>query len=89
MSNACATFKVILGFINMVFFCSPPFVLIIPANYNPFCQINGVRFHDGMAMCQVSFDVQNPQGGLHLRRNRTFTEHVFLLAHGPCLLQCH
>ena len=39
-----------------------------------------------MAPCQVSFDVQNPWGRA-APRNRTFTGHVFLLAHGHCWLQ--
>ena len=31
----------------------PPSYLSIPANYNPFFQIIGVRWHSGMAMCLV------------------------------------
>ena len=65
---------------------SPLFFLIIVANYNPFRQINSVWCHGGMASCQVSFDVQNPRGGT-APRNRTFTGHVFLFAHGHCVLQ--
>ena len=38
-----------------------------------------------MALSQVSFDVQNPQGGT-APGNRTFTGHVFLFAHGHCEL---
>ena len=67
------------------FFGSPLFFLIILANYNPFRQINGVWCHGGMASCQVSFDVQNPWGGT-APRNRTFTGHVLLFAHGHCVL---
>ena len=68
------------------FFGSPLFFLIVLADYNPFCQINGVRWHGWMAPCQVSFDVQNSRGGT-APGNRTFTGHVFLFAHGHCELQ--
>ena len=39
-----------------------------------------------MATYQVSFDVQNTWGGT-APGNRTFTGHVFLFAHGHCVLQ--
>ena len=87
LRTACATFKVILDFINMANFLARPFFcLIILAKFNPFRQINRVWCHSGMATCQVRFDVQNPRGGT-APSNRTFTRHVFLFAHGHCLLQ--